>query len=59
MKIQFNLNTGQAITAEIQSFNSSEFAAQLNDQSTLFVTIGNNGFQKHALQSWYEVTDTE
>lgn len=57
MKIKFVLNTGSSITADIPKFDSVEFAKQLNDQSVLFVTIGNNGFQKHTLLSWSEVVE--
>lgn len=55
MNIQFNLNNGQTITANIPEFNSEEFAAKLNDHRTMFVTIGNNGFQKSMLGTWNEV----
>lgn len=58
MRIQFDLNTGKSITADIPNFDSAEFANQLNDQSVLFVTIGNNGFQKHTLLTWSEVEST-
>lgn len=59
MNIQFNLQNGMSITASIPNFNSKDFAAQLNDQRTLFVPIGNNGFQKQMLTGWYEVQETE
>lgn len=55
MKIEFTLNTGSKIQAEIPEFNSEGFAAQLNNPQTLFVTVGNNGFSKHTLTSWHEV----
>lgn len=55
MTIEFTLNTGVKITAFIEGFSSEEFAKQLNDPQTLFVTIGNNGFSKHKLDSWHEV----
>lgn len=54
MTIEFTLNTGVKITARIDNFNSEEFAAQLNNLQTLFVTVGNNGFSKHSLLSWNE-----
>lgn len=57
MKIKFTLNTGKEIDAEIPNFNSEDFAKQINDPHTLVVHIGNNGFSKHALQSWNEVKD--
>lgn len=55
MTIQFNLQNGKSIIASVSNFNSAEFAAQLNDQKTLFVSIGNNGFHKHSLLDWHEV----
>ena len=54
MKITFNFSTGKQLTAEIVDFNSVEFAAQLNNPQTLFISIGNNGFQKHSLIDWSE-----
>lgn len=57
MKIEFTLNTGVKIAATIEGFDSAAFAAQLNDPQTLFVTVGNNGFSKHAIVSWYEVAN--
>lgn len=58
MEIEFTLNTGVKITATIEGFDSTAFAAQLNNPQTLFVTVGNNGFSKHSLLSWNEVTQT-
>ena len=58
MKITFTLNTGLQITGDISNFNSEEFAKNLNNPQTLFIPIGNNGFQKHSLIGWHE-TPTE
>ena len=54
MTIEFTLNTGVKIKAEIEGFDSAKFAEQLNNPQTLFVTVGNNGFSKHSLLSWNE-----
>lgn len=54
MKITFTLNTGIQITGDIPEFNSEEFAQKLNNPQTLFISIGNNGFQKHSLIGWHE-----
>lgn len=54
MKITFTLTTGTQITADIPDFNSNEFAKQLNNPQTLFISVGNNGFQKHSLIGWHE-----
>ena len=56
MKMTFTFSTGKQLTADIQDFNSVEFAAQLNNPQTLFISIGNNGFQKHSLIDWSEST---
>lgn len=58
MIIEFTLNTGIKIRATMDNFNSEEFAEKLNNPQTLFVTVGNNGFSKHTLTSWYEVVET-
>lgn len=55
MMIEFTLNTGLMITANLEGFDSAKFAEQLNNPQTLFVTVGNNGFSKHSLMSWKEV----
>lgn len=55
MTIEFSLNTGVKIHANIPEFDSKAFAEQLNNPQTLFVTVGNNGFSKHTLTSWHEV----
>lgn len=54
MTITFTLNTGMKITADIPEFNSMEFATKLNSPQTLFISVGNNGFQKHSLIGWNE-----
>lgn len=54
MKMTFTFSTGKQLTADIQDFNSVEFASQLNNPQTLFISIGNNGFQKHSLIDWSE-----
>ncbi|MER2010051.1 MAG: hypothetical protein ABS939_21670 [Psychrobacillus sp.] len=56
MTIEFTLNTGVKIQANIPDFDSAAFAKQLNDPQTLFVTVGNNGFSKHTLTSCHEIT---
>ena len=58
MKITFTLNTGLQITGDIPQFNSEDFAQKLNSPQTLFISVGNNGFQKHSLIGWHE-TPTE
>lgn len=57
MTIEFTLNNGIKIRANIEGFNSKEFAQQLNQPQTIFVTVGNNGFSKHTLLTWTEVTE--
>lgn len=57
MTIEFTLNTGKVFTASIPNFNNQEFVAQLNDSRITFITIGNNGFNKHILASWVEVAE--
>ena len=59
MTVEFTLNTGIKIKAKIEGFNSEQFAEQLNNPQTLFVTVGNNGFSKHSLLSWNEVAPIE
>lgn len=59
MTIEFTLNTGLKITANIEGFDSAEFAEQLNNPQTLFVTVGDSGFQKHSLMSWNKVEAAE
>lgn len=54
MNITFTLNTGVQISADIPNFKSQEFASQLNDPQTLFISVGNNGFSKHNLLGWFE-----
>ncbi|PAE21954.1 hypothetical protein CHH80_03395 [Bacillus sp. 7504-2] len=56
MIITFTLNTGMNITANIPNFNSEDFANKLNNPQTLFISVGNNGFQKHSLAGWREET---
>lgn len=56
MTVEFTLNTGLKITAYLEGFDSSKFAEELNNPQTLFVTVGNNGFSKHSLMSWNEVS---
>lgn len=55
MTVEFILNTGLKITANLEGFDSEKFAKELNNPQTLFVTVGNNGFSKHSLMSWNEV----
>ncbi|MDF1510835.1 prophage endopeptidase tail protein [Bacillus phage vB_Bacillus_1020A] len=59
MIITFTLNTGMNITANIPDFNSEDFANKLNNPQTLFISVGNNGFQKHALAGWHEEVKNE
>jgi hypothetical protein len=56
MTIEFVLNNGTSLKAEMANFDSKEFTTQLNNPQTLFVSIGNSGFQKHTLLYWNEVT---
>ena len=58
MTVEFTLNTGLKITAKIEGFDSAKFAEQLNNPQTLFVTVGDSGFQKHSLMSWNKVEAT-
>lgn len=55
MTIEFTLSTGVKLQAEIENFDSEQFAKQLNDPQTLFVTVGDNGFSKHIITSWHRV----
>ena len=55
MKVTFILSTGTNITADIADFDSAEFAKTLNSPQTLFISVGDNGFQKHSLIGWNKV----
>lgn len=59
MTVEFTLNTGLKITANLEGFDSEKFAKELNNPQTLFVTVGNNGFSKHSLMSWNQVASIE
>lgn len=54
MNITFVLHNGVSFAANIQDFNSAQFAKELNNPQVLFVSVGNGGFQKNSLANWYE-----
>jgi hypothetical protein len=60
MKIAFNIINGIGVqtqlTADVENFNSDEFAKKLNSPQTQFVSVGTSGFAKQSLVSWNEVT---
>lgn len=64
MRILFNVVEGIGVPAtpliaDVQDFNSEEFAKKLNNPQTQFISIGNNGFAKTNLISWKELPAEE